>query len=248
MSTTGRTIVTAALREIRVINAVDEPSAEDLDLGLKTLNRILNLWNAKRAAAYCESVATYTLTTGTTPQTIGPAGLWACLTRPMEILGIGLWQGDTRTPLTRRTRAWWRALADPAASGTPTDYYYEPTWPAGEVYLYPTPDAADTVEVWSRVALAAMDEGTDVTLPQGIEDALTLTLAERLAPAFGTAGQLTPLTIEAARQARAVVFAANREAPVMRNDAPGAGGGGGWDYQSGGMVGPFGSGMIGGGL
>lgn len=218
MPETANDIVVDSLRELRVLNAVDPPGPEDAALGLTRLNGILDLWNADPAStAYADVILSQLLTIGLQPHTIGPsAATWAVDQRPLRILAASvILENDYHRPITvHHGLAWWHRLTDPTLSGDiPTDLAYDPAWPNGNVYFYPEPAAILTVELLVRTVLAQLAAGDPFTLPPGYRRALMLTLAEDLAKPMGVA--LHPDTKIQAREARDLVFGANRQIPSL---------------------------------
>lgn len=229
----ARTLITQALIELGVINAAEAPSSEDAELGLARLNLILDDWNAEYGALYAETIDSYELDPGTSPHTFGPTGATFTLTqRPVSVRSANLVIDGIRVPLALRDAAWWMGLTDPTTQGQPSDAYYEPAWPNGQLYLWPVPDAADTLELLTRTALAQVTLDTDMSLPPGYLSALTLTLAEQLAAPFQV--QAAPMTLRNADKARARIFAHNSRIPrLMTRDAGMPGGGSAFDYRTG---------------
>lgn len=231
-------IVTGALRELGVINAVETPSAPDAEFVLGKGRRLLDNWNADRRAVYADTMTSYTIVASTNPHTIGPTGAnWTATIRPESIEAANLVISSTsRVPITIRDAQWWMGLVNRAMTTTlPTDLYYEPAWPNGKVHLWGVPTAAYSVELLSRVLLAAISALADTfTLPPGYQDAVTLSLAEDCAPAFQV--PVAPELTKNAEKARARIFSANDE-PVrlITADAgmPGSQTRGGWDYRIG---------------
>lgn len=229
---TGRDLVTDALLEINVYDALDEPSPQDAAFVLRKLNRILDNWNAERPAVYADQFVSYTLTPALSPHTIGPSGTWVVTSRPVSIEGASLiftTLNNPRVGITLRNAAWYNALTIPSLSTQlPTDLYYEPDWPNGKLFFYPVPSAAYQVVLWTRIVLATLGLNDAFTLPPGYQDAITLTLAEDIAPTFEKPIQAS--LKEKAKEARARIFSNNVEIPklVTRDSGmPTSGGSGG---------------------
>jgi len=222
MATTAQDIVRDALIEIGVLNAVDPMGAEDAAFGLSKLNRILDNWNAQRSAVYASDFATFTLTPLLAPHTIGPAASSPTLTvtgnRPVTIEAANIILTTStptvRTPLVLRDAQWWanQRVRD-VPTTLPTDLFYIPNWPLGELYFWPVPTIAYGLELNYRTVLAQLALTDSFNLPPGYQDAITLTLAEDLSGPFRAAvsGQLA----QKAAHARAVVFANNDDSPRL---------------------------------
>ena len=232
----GLALCRGAAIEIGHLDPIETLSDGDADFILGTLNRLIDNWNADREAVYADVFTTYGLTPALSPHTIGPTGSLVTPARPVTIDGATLISGTSRTPIALQPAGWWRGLASPTLTGAiPNQAYYDPTWPNGTLYLYPVPSAVASIELMTRQVLTAIALATIVSLPQGYESALLLTVAEQIAAPLGIG--VPPKTEKAATDARARIFTNNR-APTPRlatRDAgmPGGGRGTGYDYRTG---------------
>lgn len=227
MPVTGRTICSDALIEIGALAAGETATPEDLDLALGKVNRLFDNWNAERCAVFADVFTTFTITPSLSPHTIGPTGTFVVTQRPMEIPdgGAGLVlvasNPDVRIPITVRDAQWWAGQSVKAlTSAIPTDLYYEPTWPNGNLFLWPVPTVANGLELQLRTLLAAITLDTTFSLPPGYRDAITLTLAESLVSPLGAASKVAPTLPADATKARARIFGANDVTPrIATQDA-----------------------------
>lgn len=229
-------LVTDALEELGVVSPGDEPAPEDSQTALKRLNRLLDNWNADRRAVYANQFSTHTLTPALQPHTIGTSSPTFSVTqRPVSIERANLVISDVRYGLNLRNAEWWAGLSDYTLTGEiPTDLYYEPAWPNGQLYLWPVPTTAHTLELLTRVLLASVTLATTFALPPGYQDALTLTLAEGLSVPFDR--PVPSELAQGARTARARIFANNDPDPhisVADVGLPGSFQRGGFDYRIG---------------
>lgn len=234
---TASDIITDALRELGVVNAVDAPSGEDAALGLTRLNLIIDNLNAEGRGVYADTISTFTIVPGTNPHTIGPTGSspnWTVTQRPQAITLANLIVNSLRTPIRVRDGQWWMGLSDPTLSGAiPTDLYFEPAWPLGKVWLWPAPSSAYQVELLLRVVLADLGLTDTFDLPPGYQDAITKTLAEELAaPMRVPIPAMLPMQ---AQKARARVWGNNAVIPRLHTNDAGLprSGRSTWDYRTG---------------
>lgn len=233
---TQQDLITAAYQELGLIDPVETLSPEMLAFGLQKMNRLLDSWNAIREAVWVDAPVSYTLTSGLNPHTFGPTGATFTVTqRPVTVFALDLVISDVRYRVTPRDAAWYSALSTPEISAIPTDFYWSPAWANGSLYLYPVPDSAYEIELWSRVLLAQISTVTATfSLPPGYWDAIVRTLAEDLAPAYNVA---VPMTLmQKGLEARALIFANNLTTPrlVTRDSGmPGGTSGGGYNYRTG---------------
>lgn len=239
MSLTWLDIITASLRELGVLNAVDPPSGEDAAFCLGKAQELIDAWNAERRAVYADTITAYPLIASQNPHTIGPSGSGAdfiVASRPLSIEGANILTPDgIHTPLTIRDAAWW--MARPSTASTtpiPSDLYPELSWPLGKLWLWYGPSTAHDLELRVRTLLTVVASLNDTfDLPPGYREAITLTLAERLAAPYRVS--LSPMTVETARYARARIFSVNSPAPklITSDDGiPNAGGSGFYDYRT----------------
>lgn len=214
---TNRDVVTNALRELNIIDAEDAASAADASFVIGKMNRILDRWNGLGVAMYVEQFYTPTLTPALQPHTIGPTGVLLLAVRPEVILGANRFDGTTKTPIRIRDEQWWLNQSTPAMTGTfVTDLYYRPSWPNGELYFWPVPSSAQTLQLMAKVPFTIGTLNTAFSLPPGYEDALTLTLAEEIAEAFGaTPG---PKLMQSALNARATLFSRHGKRYPLKSD------------------------------
>jgi hypothetical protein len=231
-------LVTDAYCELNILGAGEVLSPEDAAFGLGKLNRLIDLWNAKGQAVYNDVLNPFTLTTSLSPHTIGPTGAtWTLSQRPVKLTAATLVINGTRRPITVHNGdvGWYTSLALPALSGDPTDVYYEPDWPNGKLYFYPVPSNAYSVELWARVVLASVAAADVFSQPPGYREAMTLTLAESLGPAYPNAVVSADLKTHA-RDARATIFGNNDVTPriaTVDGGMPRSGPRGSFNYRTG---------------
>lgn len=238
---TGLDIIRDALLELGVYGAADTVSAEDSELGLSRLNDLLNEWNADKRAVYDETFTSYTLTPNLQPHTIGSSGATFTVTsRPVSIEAANIIDTSptpdvTISQLTIVGADWWANQRVQALTSTiPQFLYYDAAWPNGNLYLWPVPTTAYTLQIWTRMLLSDLTLATTFTMPPAYKKAVTLTLAEELAAAFGV--EVKPSTVEKARKARNKVFLNNTPTVSLQTrDAgmPRAGGTSYFDWRTG---------------
>lgn len=215
---TWKDLITDALVENGSYAVDDVPDAAHVELGRRTLNRILDAWAARQQYAYNIVSCIFALTPGRQPHLIGP-GLPAPdfdAPKPARIENASIiLGGNMEVPLRIRDADWWHNVPLKAmASDIPTDLYYSTPHPNGELYLWPVPSAANGIRLamWQSVGQVAQDDlVTDFSNPYGYEDAIMLTLAERLCRPMSR--PLTADLVEHARRARAAIFKLNLKSP-----------------------------------
>jgi hypothetical protein len=220
-------VVAAALLEIGVTAAGDNPAPEDAAWGLQKLQRLIDSFNARRELIFSMSFKIFTTVANLAPHTIGPsgaAGNFNVPIRPVQIVGASfiLNSGTSNpvyTPIRIRDAAWWNANPIPSLStDIITDLYYEPDSPLGQLNFYPVCNIANPVrlEIWNSLQ-QAVSLNTGLGFVQGYLDAVVLTLAVNLCPSFKLA--VPPDLRQARTEAMRIITANNDKAPRIQTDS-----------------------------
>lgn len=230
---TAADIVRDALKELGVLAAGESLKSEDLADGIRALNRMLGSWANERLLVFGTRRTTHTLVPSASPQTIGASG-GIVATRPLRIDGAGVIPSgqSSETPLHILTDAQYQSISDKTVTAdVPQRLWVEPTYPNANLWLWPVPTTAATLvlQVWGQIsAFAASDV---VSLPDGYEDALILSLAMRLAPSYGVAARGTDMEANA-NEAVASIKRTNTPEVLVEID-PALLGGGGFNINTG---------------
>lgn len=140
--------------------------------------------------------------------------------RPVKIQNANIILNQT-TPFVRctlniRDADWWMRQPTPTVTTSlPTDLYYNPAFPYGQLFLWPLQDTAYDLEleVWNQLP-DKFYPTLKLSMPQGYQDALTYTLAESCGPAFGR-----PVSMDLqklATQARSAIQERNAASPTIK--------------------------------
>lgn len=220
MAITGRTIVSEAAQELGAIGTGETLEAELALAMLGILSRLVDNWNADRAAIAATDFLMFVFTPGLNPHTIGPTGTWTTPERPVTIegatvvlSGVGTANQVNAPRIHLHDQSvgiprWFQSLPVPnLTTSYPTDGYYDATWPNGSLYLWPVPSTAYHCQVQARQVLATYTLDTVFSMPPGYRDAMTLTLAEGSASLC--ARPMPDRLPERAAAARARIFANN---------------------------------------
>lgn len=213
--TTARTIITSALEELGVAGTGKTLSAEDLDIGLRRLNALIDGWRLEPGWAYTTTAVTAALPDATRSRTIG-SGAQFNTARPVRIESgsfVTTSQGYDYplAVITDESEYSGLTLKD-TGGGWPRFVFYDTGSPTGNVYFWPLGACDVTLSVLTHVGSFAT-VNTDLTLTPGYERAMALTLAEELGPAF----ERTPsaLTVRNAAAARRALKRANHSTPQL---------------------------------
>lgn len=252
MTTTALDICSNAFTELGVKPVDQDLSAQEGAWGLSKLNRLVSRWNTRRLFVYVILQNIYTIGTPlvtATPQywSIGPTGADWTAARPVRIDSANLILTSatpyTYIPLPVVNTDEFAALRVPALTATiPTQLYYQPLWPNGRLYPWPTPTTLTNqiqLFVWNQIAEFA-SLAASFSFPPGYEDAITYSLAESMIPTYPNTAS-ADLIMDLARRARADIQGPNSVmAKLITRDSGMPNSGrqrGDWNYLIGDVVG-----------
>lgn len=170
-------VVKDALRLIRVINADETPSASDSSTALYALNSLLGRWSAQPNTIYQSTTVSKVLTPGDGYYTL--ADLGSEITRVEQAF---IRQNNTDIELLVFSKSDYESITDKTSGGTPSVIHYARD---GGVYLWPVPSQADTLRLIVLAPYASVALSDSIVFPVEYQDALTLSLAKRIAPEYG---------------------------------------------------------------
>jgi len=211
--TTARTLIADALGDIGVLDPNETMTAEMAQHGLRTLNRIIDRWQAQRL--YVWAVTEVVATVSGASATIG-SGQQFDVTHPQELQpGCYYVRSGMSYPLPIWEREDYNAkILKDQAGEYPQGIYYDRQM-NGRVYVWPVPSAPLEyhLQVLTRLPVFA-DIDTEYQLPDGYQDALFYTLTERLPAAYNL--PVSQLAVTEAAKARRVIKAGNSQIPVLQ--------------------------------
>lgn len=215
--TTALDIITDAMQLISVVGANDTLEAADEQLGLRMLNRMMDMWSNFSLICYEILEQSATLIPGQGAYTIGPGGNFN-MTRPLSILGdpgsaYTLDPNGNRYPLSVIPRDKWNLFGNvsPLIQGNfPNALFYDPQFPLGVINLVPVPNIAYTLYFDSMLQLVDFTSPQQLlSLPPGYEMAMVYNLAILLNPFF-LDGKLPQEVIDTAATALGAIKRTNR--------------------------------------
>lgn len=234
VTVTALAILTAAGQEIGALAAGESFSNDDQAWVLQKLQRLIDRYNARMPMIYNVNFTLFTLNPPSSPlapTTIGPGGDFDVNQRPVKIESIGLildgGNPGVELPMNSRDDAWWANNRIKGLTSTlPTDFYYSPDWPLGQIYFWPVPTASHQVRIGTRAVLGEYtDYSQGFSLPPGYWDLIVYELAISIAPSFER--EPSQVLISAWKTAQKTVETNNISSPRLANDAPTSMGSGG---------------------
>jgi hypothetical protein len=190
---TCRDVLYISFREARILKRPQGACSDsELQDGLIFLNQLIDYWAARECYAWTSLFAVYTLTAGHQPHLMGP-GLsspdFNVRQRPTSIRSCSIViENNVDVPVTIRDSDWWASQSVKSIqSNIPTDLYYQPQYPYGELWFWPVPSTGYQIRLEDTVVLEQFQTMNDLFLaPQAYQAAITLTLAEELVDIWGT--------------------------------------------------------------
>lgn len=183
-------LITRSLGLLGVVEATETPGADDLALGLESLNGLIESWGLQRQTmhevrrevfALTPSTATYTIGTGGAFNTARPLRIERCsvVVDGLEIpIGLPLTLSEIQGLSDRTSTAAW-----PTAVGY--DYAFSAAG-LGTITVFPTPTSACSLVLYlpKQGVTQFADASTNYVLPPGWARALRYALALELAPHY----------------------------------------------------------------
>jgi hypothetical protein len=146
---------------------------------------MLDTWSAEGLPVYAATLEGLTMTVGAASRSIGVGGNFDTV-RPTQILNAFVRSSDIDYPVEIIGPGRYQGISTKTTSGRPYFLHYVGTAPFGTIYLYPVPDAAETLYLDSLKPLVDLDDITaTIVLPPGYKAALKSNLAVALAPEYG---------------------------------------------------------------
>ena len=210
---TGESIVKDAMLNAGILGVGQTMSNEDLSLGLRILNRLIQSWGNENLMIYATSTADFTMVPNqaeysTTLFTDG---------RPMSIHSMYVSLNNIDYEVEMIDQQTYDAIPYKPAPAIPNKCFYNNSFPNGSLFFYPTPYAAFTCHVITRMPLVSgtIAASTTISLPLGYEKALVDCLEVELYRPFQK--PVRPDSVAAAKESKAVLKRLNYEPVVMQS-------------------------------
>lgn len=188
-SQTAKEVIIDALLMCHGLEDDEEPTASQLKLAMRALNRLVKAWSVKGLKAWCWNEASLTLAVGVAEYTLGPSGTPA-MPRPLAIRNARKVIGADETEVRIASRAEYMNQTGKTSQGKPVFVFYDPQLDSGKLFVWPTPDAVDQLKFSYQQAIEDLDSQTNEPyFPSHWLQALVYGLASDLAPMYEVTGQ-----------------------------------------------------------
>lgn len=192
---TGYDLIRAAMRLIQV-SAVDvDLTANELQDGLESLNRMLDSWSLDELMIYEVKRETFPLIVNENPYTIGVGATWNT-SRPTKIVQAYLTLTNGPLPVDYPMQVinfddYNDIRLKTLSTNFPAYLYYQPSFPIAECYIYPlyaangpyTSPGTITLTSWKPFSMI-VDPSHPISLPPGYWEAIVFNLAIRIAEEY----------------------------------------------------------------
>lgn len=209
-----------ALRLARVtLGPQRTPSPDQYADALMAFNRFLGSLGTHRASIWSIQKAQYPLVPGQGQYAIGQ-GADFDTTRPQLISRANVVDGADHLPLKIIQDEQWSELRLPDTTGRPQKLWPDMQVPLAYLNLWPVPDAAYSLELFTGETLTKAASINDYLLyPEGYEQAIVTNLAVNLCQLWGNT--VHPDLREEAKRSLAAALRMNLPKPIMDSDLPG---------------------------
>lgn len=188
MVDTVRDLIRRSMRLVNIVDAAEEPDADEFQDALGTLNDMLDAWSLESLILPFKTSAQYPVTAGKKVYSIGPANADWIGVRPIRLVSANIRvSGNLDIPIQILETQQYQGIPVKDVPGPQsTSLYYDPQLPNGFVSLYPVPNAVFSVVlvydgIFQRVTLDTTLDG----FMDGMIAALRYNLAVDLSPEYG---------------------------------------------------------------
>jgi len=182
-------LIKSSLRKIGVLSSGETPTTETYATLLEALQIMLRSWAQKRILVFASTKESFSLISTQSSYTWGAGGN-ITTARPHQILGAFVRDsGGTDHPVGIISEGQYRNISSKATAGRPENLFYHPLYPLGSIYVYPTPQDAETMWIDSLKPFTETSSfGTvadTIAFPENYQEPLVYNLALRVAPEYG---------------------------------------------------------------
>jgi hypothetical protein len=224
---TARDLIRRSLTLIGILAEGENPSADQLADGITSLNDMLGSWSTENLLINSIVREVFSLVAGQDSYSIGTGGDFDTA-RPVMVEKVAFLDNvaspNIETQMVLLAPSQWADISSKALSGQPQKAYLEGTNPLETMRLWPVPDSARQVVLYSQKPLLTIASGnTSIDLPPGYSKALRYNLAIELAPEYGRSCSAEVVT--AAAESKSNVKRLNMATHLLTSDLSSLGGG-----------------------
>jgi len=209
------------MRLIGALASGETATADQQTDALTALNSMIGVWSTEQLLIWAKVSEDFTLVPSQQSYTFGTGGNFNS-TRPQKIENAYLVTGTSpnvfEIPVDIVNQDQWASITvKTTQSAIPQRLYNDTAYPLSNIYLWPIPNAANTLRLYSWKPLSSFSTAdSTVDLPPGYEEALRYNLAVRLAPEYGR--PILPQVQEIAVGSKAAIKRMNTKFNLLISD------------------------------
>lgn len=216
--------IKAAMRKNGLIASGEAPTTNEYADGLSALQSMLRAWAAEKINVFASVNESFTLTASTASYSWGSGGT-ITTTRPHEIIGAYVLDSSNYShPIDIISAGQYRIISAKTLESRPNKLWYDPSYPLSYVYLWPTPDSAETVYVDSFKPFTEASSFSAITdtlsFPPEYEEPIVYNLAIRICSEFGKEAAPTVAAIAVNSFNRIKTLNSSRQVESVRISIP----------------------------
>lgn len=214
-------LIEMSLRKIGALSTGETIETTRQAEALSALQLMLRSWGSLSNQMFATVKESFPLVAGQTSYTWGITTGNFNSTRPTQVLGAYILDSSGTThPVDITSEGYYRSISSKTTSGRPTNLFFYPSYPLATVYMYPVPDAVETLYVDAFkpfTETASFDVvGSTIAFPAYYEEAIVFNLAIRLAPEYGkTASAEVSAVAKSSFRDVTTINAANQVEPIF---------------------------------
>lgn len=167
----------------------ETPTSDQEAHALRMLNRLTKAWSKQGLRVWGWKQGTLTLVADQQSYTLGPSGDLD-IDRPIQIDNVRRVVSSVETPIELVGRSVYMNQPSKDSTGKVVFVYYDAQLAQGKLYVWPAPDAADSLKFDYKSYLEDFDASSDTPFfPPEWLDALVYNLALRLMPMYEVSGE-----------------------------------------------------------
>ena len=183
------TLIESSARKINAVASGETMTAREQKDFLEGLQSMLRSWSAEKINVFSSTSETFVLTPPTYLYTWGSGGTIDAA-RPNQILKATIDDSDSVThSVDIIGEGRYTEISSKAVTGRPYALFPRFAFPYVQVYLYPVPSSAETLNLYSikpfteTSSFASVDD--TIQMPANYEEPIIYNLSVRMAPEFG---------------------------------------------------------------
>jgi len=230
-------LIKSSMRKIGILSAGEIPTTETYAALLEALQIMLRSWAQKRILVFASTKESFSLVSTQSLYTWGAGGN-ITTARPHQILGAFVRDsGGADHPVGIISDGQYRNISSKATKGRPESLFYHPLYPLGSIYVYPTPQDAETMWIESLKPFTETSSfGTvadTISFPENYQEPLVYNLALRISPEYGV--QMSNEAIVIARESldNLIILNSSNQVESIKLDLPVGGSRGGYNILTG---------------